>query len=42
MSVFFNAYIMTGYLCYFLLMSAFFAVLPLRPAGGILVAKIFF
>ena len=36
MFVFFNAYIMIGCLCYFLLMSAFLPDLPLRPAGVIL------
>jgi len=36
MSVFFNAYMMIGCLCYFLLMSAFLPDLLLRLAGVIL------
>jgi len=35
MSHFFNAYIMIGCSCYFLLTSAFLPDLPLRPAGAI-------
>jgi len=35
MSIFFNAYIMIGCLCCFLLTSAFLHDLPLRPAGAI-------
>jgi len=35
MSVFFNAYVMIGCLCYFWLTSAFLPDLPLRPAGAI-------
>ena len=35
MSVFFNAYLMIGCLCYFLLTSALLPDIPLRPAGAI-------
>jgi len=35
MSVFFNAYILTGCFCYFLLMSAFLPDLSIGPAGAI-------
>ena len=42
MSVFFNAYVMIGFLCYFLLTSAFLPDFPLRPAGAIQMTQKFF
>jgi len=42
MSVFFIAYIMIGCLCYFVLTSAFFPDLPVRPTGVISMTYNFF